>query len=156
MARFHIEMPDQLMAEVDTYCVEKDLIRARVLRKWVSEGLGRARAPAAAPHPLAMAEIANPVAAPLPTPPAPAEPATDLVATIERDGATWFLRDGVCAALRITVESLYEEIDEVDDVLMHDGEIWIDEMGIAEARGICPNPEVSDEFWRWAQTKIIT
>lgn len=163
MPRQHISLPDQMLREVEDICARNMWAKSKFIRKGVQMALDDARKrfgeasndPVAAPAP-PPAPLPSFVAAEALQPAVEASAPADEVATLLRGSTTWFDMHAVCAKLGVTTEALLEEIDPEDDVLTYAGKAWIDATGIAEARSLCRDTTVSDDFGAWVQTKSIS
>lgn len=147
MARQHIVLPDNLIAQVNEVCYQLSMTKSKFLVRAVQMAVDDARKRFAEP---ANDPVATQVATP-PPPPAAAPPDSPWPC-IQRGDSVWFELKPVCAALGLEPENIKGEIDPDDDVLDYIGKEWIDRTGLAAAREL--SRVDAPDFWKFVEARM--
>lgn len=147
MPRFHIMLPDDLMAQIKDVCARNSMVKSKFVVRAIQMAVDDARK--------RFGEVANEAARPPPTPPTLARslaPGEFDIATIRRGEATLFDVKAVCDALAVPFGDLCRQIDHEDDILTYAGKDWIDIQAINEAAKLCQS-SVGPTLITWAEAQ---
>lgn len=147
MPRFHIMLPDDLMAQIKDVCALNSMVKSKFVVRAIQVAVDDARR--------RFGGATNEVSTPLPVPPTLAKslaPGEFDIATIRRGEAVLFDANAVCDALAVPFGELCKQIDHEDDILTYAGKDWIDIQAINEAAKLCQS-SVGTHLITWAEAQ---